>query len=1221
MKFKKITSVILVLSFVLSSIPAVYYAESNNTDIEPPINEPIIDENNGLYIESIDYGKILDYVDNDDFYSNNFECRVPSAEELNSYVFQDAEGQQTAYIFSENVKFVDTDGNIVDKDITLIETENGYTTTANDVSLILSYSLSDGIIIGYNGYSVKTSPKGITEGTISEIKDNAVTYTDALGAGLSLRYTPLLSGVKEDIILSQNPNVQSFDFTIQADELSLINGNGKFAFIGNDGNTVFEVGSLFIYDANGKEGQGNLEIVQTDTVGVYTVTIVPDIDFLSDETTAYPVTIDPTITVSDTTHGTNSIIDAVIYSGYPNNNFGTTYYNMVGTVSTYGIGRTVVKFPGLTGLSTYNSITANQITSVQFFAKECSGGSSQYINLYPLVSNTTWTETGVTWNNVGTYTTALNCGTTVTGATENTFDITNLVKGWKNGTYSADAGFILISSNESEQKGFCSSESSYKPYVIMTYTPTISISGAPLAVNEGTMFALTATTHPSGLEVTWSSNNGAAASVTGDGIVTAYAAKSSAVTITASVTVDGNTYSASCMFHVIIADGVYYIKNQNSNYYLHIDEGGISSFTDVKQFAKYSSATSNVSKIRQMWKIRYLGNGKYSVRPLHKLDMGLDVTDGNVDILNIGTIDMYSNVLSDCRWSIGRYSNPATGLIFQSNGSSSKTMQVENASTNINASVIADDYDTSTNCRWTLEAVTSPPSGVILYDTSTGLYISAATRYVAPEDTASLANFHIVAAFYSGSTIDQTVTWSSSDTDVATVDSNTGAVTGISPGTVTITATKTVSGNSYTASYTVEVTAIANGTYFLKNKQNSNFARVKNGTMTNDQNAVQYDLDGTNYERWIFTLNRFTGYYSIKSVASSSPSYYLAVEGDSTALDHQIVIHSALESTLTDGMKWKVESTPSGAYKIIPKTGELNDYVLAASTYLGTNNVNLIQGDYILNSSYLDEWYCVRMLPTNGYELSYDPTLWSGAPSANNNCYAYALNNQIYEPGNNTIWFKQQPGEYYNRHKENNPAIPQGYQYPASIIVSSVQFDFDKYNLVNGTGLSFTPIGRYDSCPAGTYKVALVVSNSDYHWYRQDSDGLWSHKQGTYPVQRTDNSGDLIVDPMIANRGAYSTFVGFFAVKPWNNMYTSSKSNETSESVSLEKIIDDRLLNKIVVGMDYSSVITILGDKGVDVGSGTIIQQYLSSEKLWYTFEYISTDDNFIVSNIIIRKG
>ena len=115
-------------------------------------------------------------------------------------------------------------------------------------------------------------------------------------------------------------------------------------------------------------------------------------------------------------------------------------------------------------------------------------------------------------------------------------------------------------------------------------------------------------------------------------------------------------------------------------------------------------------------------------------------------------------------------------------------------------------------------------------------------------------------------------------------------------------------------------------------------------------------------------------------------------------------------------------------------------------------------------------------------------------------------------------------------------------------------------------------------------------------------------------------TGDLS-GTMIANRGAYSTFVGFFAVKPWNNMYTSSKSNETSESVSLEKIIDDRLLNKIVVGMDYSSVITILGDKGVDVGSGTIIQQYLSSEKLWYTFEYISTDDNFIVSNIIIRKG
>ena len=55
-----------------------------------------------------------------------------------------------------------------------------------------------------------------------------------------------------------------------------------------------------------------------------------------------------------------------------------------------------------------------------------------------------------------------------------------------------------------------------------------------------------------------------------------------------------------------------------------------------------------------------------------------------------------------------------------------------------------------------------------------------------------------------------------------------------------------------------------------------------------------------------------------------------------------------------------MQTTASGAYKIIPKTGEANDYVLATSTSLGTNNADLVQGDYILNNSYRDEWYLYK---------------------------------------------------------------------------------------------------------------------------------------------------------------------------------------------------------------------------------------------------------------------
>jgi hypothetical protein len=65
--------------------------------------------------------------------------------------------------------------------------------------------------------------------------------------------------------------------------------------------------------------------------------------------------------------------------------------------------------------------------------------------------------------------------------------------------------------------------------------------------------------------------------------------------------------------------------------------------------------------------------------------------------------------------------------------------------------------------------------------------------------------------------------------------------------------------------------------------------------------------------------------------------------------------------------------------------------------------------------------------------------------------------------------------------------------------------------------------------------VALVVDpNRDYHWYRQNPDGSWSHKRGHTAVTNVDASGRLIWDPEAANRNYgsynYSAFGGYFCV-------------------------------------------------------------------------------------------
>ncbi len=71
----------------------------------------------------------------------------------------------------------------------------------------------------------------------------------------------------------------------------------------------------------------------------------------------------------------------------------------------------------------------------------------------------------------------------------------------------------------------------------------------------------------------------------------------------------------------------------------------------------------------------------------------------------------------------------------------------------------------------------------------------------------------------------------------------------------------------------------------------------------------------------------------------------------------------------------------------------------------------------------------------------------------------------------------------------------------------------------------------------------VIAPNEDYHWYRQNSDGTWSHKPGSNNVIKTDYQGKIIYDPAVADRRYdysrfhttnYTQWVGCFAVSEVN---------------------------------------------------------------------------------------
>lgn len=487
--YKRAITLVVTFSIVLSSIGNIIVNAEDDDNIVSMLSsenysnfqEYNKDSTNNSISETMNDCQLLKYIDTDQFKESNFVCRDILSEDLNTYAFIDECGNKVVYIMDENTKYIDSYGNIVEKNLTLVPVEKGLRVLENDINLIMPYNISNGVSLDYMDYNLTIIPGSINDEVSFEEHDNSVIYNSVFDKSTSLQYIPLLSGVKENIIISEYNEESSFDFTIKTNGLSAFNIGEKWHFsLEEDAELKFTIGSVEIYDAVGKLGLGHLEVEETNNEFEYIIHIIPDYDFLLNENTVYPVTIDPTITVSDNTHGVNSIIDAPVFAGYPNSNFGGYEYNRIGTPSSnYGVGRTAVKLSGLTNTSDYQNMIAAQITDVKFYVREGIGGGTQNINVYPLI-NTSWTETGVTWNNIGSYDVSYNYGASMANNQWTSFNITNLVKDWKNNIFSADAGFILINSNENNDECFCSSEhftTSFRPYVVVTYNSSVSGGG------------------------------------------------------------------------------------------------------------------------------------------------------------------------------------------------------------------------------------------------------------------------------------------------------------------------------------------------------------------------------------------------------------------------------------------------------------------------------------------------------------------------------------------------------------------------------------------------------------------------------------------------------------------------------------------------------------------------------------------------------------------------
>lgn len=345
-------------------------------------------------------------------------------------------------------------------------------------------------------------------------------------------------------------------------------------------------------------------------------------------------------------------------------------------------------------------------------------------------------------------------------------------------------------------------------------------------------------------------------------------------------------------------------------------------------------------------------------------------------------------------------------------------------------------------------------------------------------------------------------------------------------GMVTITATHNATGLTAQCQVAVGV-AVPTGVYTLQNVSSKNYMAVQNASEAEGALIQTQAFDGQAQMMWKFTPTE-DGYYTIQSELSGK---YLAVTSTSAGAS---VIQTA---TLSDLAKWQIDSTVRGNIVIYTKAAGRN-LVLDAGTLV-------TQQTYTDNWTD-DEWRIVQYrLPTSGSEIPYEPWLWNDKEflgddgvQSNTNCYSYALNSQI-QAGDNYIASNNgmQPGEYDCDDGINS------WGHTIDELLNAV------YDDAEDMGFVFAPIGKYEECPAGTYKVVFVFELFDsaeyeyegYHWYRQNPDGTWSHKPGRDPVSNRDASNNLIYDPETADRDEayanYDWFEGYFCISPVNLLF------------------------------------------------------------------------------------
>ena len=569
--------------------------------------------------------------------TNMYIGRVRDKEkDLNTFVFQNANGSQTMKIYGHPVKYIDSTGNIKDISTKLQRLNNGdYQTAENSIITTFSKELSDGIKLNHDVVDITMVPVGVPNARIISKDNQTVAYQ--IDENTSLEYSLTYTGFKEDIVVEKYTGQTEYVFNLKTNGLYLEKDEESYKLFDVADNVRAVIGDVIIFTAD--ESNNAFGYMSSETVisgYEYLITIHVDDEYLADEKTKYPIRIDPTIEI-DSSDTTGSIEDVTINSLRGSDGSSTSLH--VGNRNTYGITRSLMKFPGLDLDEIYES---DQIQSAVVSIRDIMCQSDQLTIECRMFTGNEWSESTASWSNVSpnsysstvlsTQNVSYSIGNTLESAHRYEFDITDAVCDWVDGV--ANRG-IIFKATDSVENGSTKIAKSFGSFNRTSYQPSITVEFVEhvfldideyLKVGETAQFQV----YPSNYTVYWSSKNPSIATVSSTGLVTAISGGITEIVTRYADSVTGSQVLFTTQIEVYDSIGLddgknYYIMNASSQRLLAPETNTSGVYSNV--YAEMCSWS-----MKQRWTIHKLSDGRFTVESdFAGSDISLHVSGTNIE--------------------------------------------------------------------------------------------------------------------------------------------------------------------------------------------------------------------------------------------------------------------------------------------------------------------------------------------------------------------------------------------------------------------------------------------------------------------------------------------------------------------------------------------------------------------------------------------------------------